>query len=250
MSHYILIHGAWEESRMWDDVLPILQKNGHTVTAIDLPGHGENKQSSSPVTTSDYIQAVVDVVSQFDHQVVLVGHSMNGALISRVAEQIPEKIERLIYVTAFLLKDGGSVLEAMQNDPAGEVLPEIVFSEDQAFATLSVPALRRVGFHDIEESRITGLFPLMAEWQSTEPFMAKVALSEKNFGSVPKTYIRTSIDKMVSPALQNTMIANWEVESVLDLESGHFPAFSVPEELAGVLLQAISVEELKLVSHA
>ena len=40
MSHYILLHGAWEESRMWDDVSPILQQNGHTVTAIDLPGHG------------------------------------------------------------------------------------------------------------------------------------------------------------------------------------------------------------------
>ncbi len=236
MSHYILIHGAWEESRMWDDVSPILQQNGHTVTAIDLPGHGENKQPASPVTTSDYIQAVVDVITQFDHQVILVGHSMNGALISHVAEQIPEKIERLIYVTAFLLKDGGSVLEAMQSDPDGEVLPEIVFSEDQAYATLPVPALRRVGFHDIEESAIPRFLPLMAEWQATEPFMAKVVLSEEKFGSVPKTYIRTSIDKMVSPALQDTMIVNWEVESVLDLESGHFPAFSVPEKLAGLLL--------------
>ena len=249
MSHYILIHGAWEESRMWDDVSPILRDNGHTVTAIDLPGHGENKQPGVTVTTSDYIQAVVDVVSQLDHQVVLVGHSMNGALISRVAEQIPGKIERLIYVTAFLLKDGGSVLEAMQSDADGEVLPEIVFSEDQAFATLPVPALRRVGFHDIEESRIPGLLPLMAEWQSTEPFMANVVLSKEKFGSVPKTYIRTSIDKMVSPALQDSMIANWEVESIFDLKSGHFPAFSVPEELAGVLLQATSVEELKLVSN-
>lgn len=250
MSHYILIHGAWEESRMWDEVSPILQKNGHTVTAIDLPGHGKNKQPGSPVTTSDYITAVVDVISQFDHQVILVGHSMNGALISLVAERIPEKIERLIYVTAFLLKDGGSVLEAMQSDTDGEVLPEIVFSDDQTYATLPVPALKRVGFHDIKESVIQRVLPLMAEWQTTEPFMAKVVLSDKNFGSVPKTYIRTSIDKMVSPALQETMIANWEVETVLDLESGHFPAFSVPEKLAGLLLQSASVASLKLVSNA
>jgi len=236
MSHYILLHGAWEESRMWDDVSPILQQNGHTVTAIDLPGHGANKHPNSLVTTSSYIQAVVDVITQLDHQVILVGHSMNGALISHVAEQIPEKIERLIYVTAFLLKDGGSVLEAMQSDPAGGALPEVVFSEDQAYATLPVPALRRIGFHDIEESAIHRFLPLMAEWQATEPFMAKVVLSKENFGSVPKTYIRTGMDKMVSPALQNTMIGNWEVESVLDLESGHFPAFSVPEKLAGLML--------------
>ena len=60
-----------------------------------------------------YKQAVIDLIKPLDHPVILVGHSMNGALISHVAEQIPEKIERLIYVTAFLLKDGGSVLEAM-----------------------------------------------------------------------------------------------------------------------------------------
>jgi pimeloyl-ACP methyl ester carboxylesterase len=230
MSHYILLHGAWEESRMWDDVSPILQKNGHTVTAIDLPGHGSNKQLGPAVTTSTYRQAVVDVISQLDHQVILVGHSMNGALISLVAEQIPDKISRLIYVTAFLLKDGGSVLEAMQSDPAGGALPEVVFSEDQAYATLPEPALRRIGFHDIEESAIQRFLPLMAEWQATEPFMAKLVLSDKNFGSVPKTYIRTGMDKMVSPALQDTMIANWKVDTVHDLRSGHFPAFSVPEK--------------------
>ena len=241
MSHYILLHGAWEESRMWDDVSPILQQNGHTVTAIDLPGHGANKHPNSLVTTSSYIQAVVDVITQLDHQVILVGHSMNGALISHVAEQIPEKIKRLIYVTAFLLKDGGSVLEAMQNDPAGGALPEVVFSEDQAYATLPEPALRRIGFHDIEESAIQRFLPLMAEWQATEPFMAKLVLSDKNFGSVPKTYIRTGMDKMVSPALQDTMIGNWEVESVLDLESGHFPAFSQPEKLAELMLQSTLV---------
>jgi pimeloyl-ACP methyl ester carboxylesterase len=241
MSHYILLHGAWEESRMWDDVSPILQQNGHTVTAIDLPGHGTNKQLGPEVTMSTYKQAVVDVITKLDHQVVLVGHSMNGALISLVAEQIPEKIERLIYVTAFLLKDGGSVLEAMQNDPAGGALPEVVFSEDQAYATLPEPALRRIGFHDIEESAIQRFLPLMAEWQATEPFMAKLVLSDKNFGSVPKTYIRTGMDKMVSPALQDTMIGNWEVESVLDLESGHFPAFSQPEKLAELMLQSTLV---------
>ncbi len=236
MSHYILLHGAWEESRMWDDVSPILQQNGHTVTAIDLPGHGTNKQLGPAVTTSAYKQAVLAVIAPLDHQVILVGHSMNGTLISQVAEQIPEKIERLIYVTAFLLKDGGSVLEAMQSDPAGEVLPEIIFSNDQAYATLPEPALRKIGFHDIEESAIPRLLPMMAEWQATEPFMAKVELSQKNFGSVPKTYIPAGMDKMVSPAFQDTMIANWEVDSVLDLKSGHFPAFSQPEKLSTLLL--------------
>lgn len=237
MSHYILIHGAWEESRAWDNVSPILQQNGHTVTAIDLPGNDNNKRPIPQVTMVGYIQTVADVIKQLDHPVILVGHSMTGAVISQVAEQIPEKIERLIYVAAFLLKDGGSVLEAMQSDADGEFLPQIVFSDDQTYATVPEQALRTIGFHDVEETVIQRILPLMVEQQATEPFMAKVVVSEKNFGSVPKTYIRTTIDKVTSPALQDTMIANWEVETVHDLESGHFPLFSVPEKLAGLMLQ-------------
>jgi len=49
MKHYILVHGAWEESRIWDDVTPVLEAQGHTVTALDLPGHGSNSQ---PIYTS------------------------------------------------------------------------------------------------------------------------------------------------------------------------------------------------------
>lgn len=250
MSHYILVHGAWEESGMWNHVSPILQQSGHKVTAIDLPGHGANKNPNIVVTTQSYKQAIIDVINKLDYPVILVGHSMNGALISHVAEQVPEKIERLIYVTAFLLKDGESVLEAMQSDADAEVLPEIVFSDDQAYATLPEPALRRIGLHDVDQSEIQRILPMMAEWQASEPFMTKVALSEEKFGSVPKTYVRTTIDKMISAALQTIMIANWEVDSVFELESGHFPTSSMPKELAEVLLRAASVDTSRLVSNA
>jgi pimeloyl-ACP methyl ester carboxylesterase len=248
MSHYILIHGAWEESRMWKYVSPILEQNGHKVTAIDLPGHGENKQPILQVTMARYIEFVVDAIKRLDHKVILVGHSMTGTVISQVAELIPEKVEKLVYVAAFLLKEGGSVLEAMQSDGDGKFFPEVIFSEDQTYAMVSEQTLRRVGFHDVDENIIQSVLPLMAERQATEPFMAKVVVSAKNFGSVPKVYIRTSLDQVTSPVLQDTMIANWDVEAVLDLESGHFPAFSAPEKLAELMLQSASIGRERLVS--
>ena len=236
MSHYILIHGAWEESRMWGNVSPILEQSGHTVTAIDLPGHGQNKRPISQVTMENYIQTVVGGINRLNYNVILVGHSMAGAIISQVAERIPEKIEKLIYVSAFLLKEGGSILEAMQGDPNSELFPKIVFSEDKSYATVPEQVLRSIGLNDVEEKVIQRILPLMAEQQATEPFMAKVVVSNKNFGSVPKIYIRTTIDKVISPALQDAMTTNWKVEAIYDLESGHFPAFSVPEKLAGLML--------------
>lgn len=62
MSHYVLIHGAWEESRIWDDVAPVLRQNGHTVTAVDMPGHGANSQPISDVTLASYVDAVAGAI--------------------------------------------------------------------------------------------------------------------------------------------------------------------------------------------
>jgi len=242
MSHYILVHGAWEESRAWDRVAAELQQNGQTATAVDLPGHGANQQSISEVNMAGYVHSLVDTINSLDQPVTLVGHSMTGAVVSQVAERIPEKIERLIYVAAFLLKDGGTVMAAMQSDTGNELLPEIVFSEDQSYATVSEDTLRRVGFHDVDEATIKRILPFMAEKQATQPFMAPVSLSKDKFGAVPKSYIRTSIDKITSPQLQDRMIANWPVERVFDLESGHFPAFSTPLRLAELLLKANATE--------
>ena len=236
MSHYVLVHGAWEGSWTWEKTIPELERHGHEATAIDLPGSHGNMQAISRVTMASYVRTVTKLVKGLDHRVILVGHSLAGAVISQVAELMPEKIERLIYVAAFLLKDGDSVLWAMQSDPDGELLPALTFSDDQSYATASVQTLRDIAFHDVQEEHIRHILPLMAERQATEPFMAKIVVSAGKFGAVPKKYIRTTFDKITSPALQDEMIANWDVESVHVLRSGHFPTLSMPNDLAGAML--------------
>ena len=234
---------------MWQYVSPILEQNGHNITAIELPGHGENNIPILQVTMASYIEAVLKVIRQHNHKVILVGHSMTGTFISQVAELIPEKIERIIHVAAFLRNEGVSVLESLKSDRDGKFFPEVIFSEDQSYAMVSEQTLRRVGFHDVEENIIQRVLPLMAAQQATEPFMAKVAVSDKNFSSLPKTSIRNGLDQVTSLALQDTMIANSDNETILDLESGHFPEFSTPEKLAGLILQSASAVEEKLVSR-
>jgi len=239
MTHYILVHGAWEGSWSWDYVRPTLEKQGHTVTALNLHGGSDDGKNITNVTMDSYVEIVVNAITQLDHKVVLVGHSMAGAVISLVAEQIPERLEKLVYVAAFLLGNGDSVLEAMQRDPGGEFLPELIFSDDQGSAEALEITWRNKAFHDVEEVRILETLPLLlGVYQATEPFMAKVTVSEDRFGSVPKDYIRTSIDKMVSPILQSEMLENWNVDQVYTLQSGHFPTLSVPEELAELILQS------------
>lgn len=235
MKHYILVHGAWEGDWSWDYVRPVLERHGDTVNVVDLHGRTIDDQTIRNVTMSSYVQTVIDQVNTADQQVVLVGHSMAGAVISLVAEQIPNKIEKLVYVAAFLLKNGDSVLEAMQRDPNGEFLPELVFSDDQSSATASEGVWRDKAFHDVKESRILEALPLVDVPQATEPFLAKINVSAERFGTVPKIYIRTSLDKMTSPKLQDEMLKAWNVDQVHTLQSGHFPAMSVPETLGELL---------------
>ena len=61
--------------------------------------------------------------------------------------------------------------------------------------------------------------------------MAVAQLSQEKFGSVAKYYIKASIDKVISPAAQDKMLANWQVKKVVSLASGHFPLTSIPESL-------------------
>jgi hypothetical protein len=128
------------------------------------------------------------------------------------------------------------VIEAMTRDPDGEFLPELIFSQDQTSVTASEQTWRSKAFHDVKESRILPSLPLVDVAQATEPFMAKIVVTDENFGSVPKIYIRTAIDKMVSPKLQDEMLQNWTVDQVHVLQSGHFPTLSLPETLAELML--------------
>jgi pimeloyl-ACP methyl ester carboxylesterase len=239
MKNYILVHGAWGAAWEFNKVKKMLLADGNNVIALDLPGHGENKVSIEKVTMEAYVQAVVDVVNDFDNKVILVGHSLAGAIISQVAELIPDKIDRLIYVAAILLSDGESALSVMQNDEGGELLANIIFSDDQSFATLAENIVRNILLNDVnDEVLLSEIVPEFLMKQSTEPFMASAQLSQDMFGSVKKYYVKASIDKVLSPSLQDKMISNWKVERVFTLGSGHFPLTSMPKNLVDVIRKA------------
>ena len=232
MKNYLLIHGAWGAAWEFNKVAELLSNDGHNVIALDLPGHGENNADIPDVTMHAYVNTVVETIEKLNDKVVLVGHSLAGAIISQVAEVIPEKIDRLVYVAAMLLKDGDSALEVMQNDPGGELLPNTIFSEDGTYATITDETVRNVLLNDVKDADyLDKVVPKFLFKQATEPFTAIANLSEEKFGSVDKYYIKASIDKVISPSAQDKMLSNWKTQKVVTLESGHFPLMSIPEQL-------------------
>ena len=108
MSTYVLVHGAWGGSWCWKRVRKALQALGHEVFTPTLTGVGERSHLLSPQVNLDtHIDDVVNLIQWEElSDVVLCGHSYGGCVISGVAERIPDRIGALVYLDAFVLKNG------------------------------------------------------------------------------------------------------------------------------------------------
>lgn len=105
---FVLIHGSWHDGTAWGSVIEHLQRKGHTAYAPTIAGHakGDNKG----VSHAECVQSVIDYIKTNDlSDFVLLGHSFGGTVISRVAEEMPQRIRRLVYWNAFVLQDGESL---------------------------------------------------------------------------------------------------------------------------------------------
>ncbi len=96
--------------------------------APDLPGLSDDNTPIPQVSLQGYAQRISGVLDAQPEPVVLVGQSSGGSVISQAAEQRPDKIEMLVYVGAFLLRDGETVLSASENDTESLVLANLVMS--------------------------------------------------------------------------------------------------------------------------
>lgn len=236
MNNIILIHGAWGGAWEFSGVVDLLSNNSNKVTALDLPGHGKNIQPITKVTMANYVKTVVDAIRAQNQKVILVGHSLAGAIISQVAEEIPENIDRLIFVSAVLPANGETALGLMQSDEKGQLLPNTIFSEDQSYATITEKTVRSILLNDInDKDQLNRLVPHFLFKQATEPFTAEALLTEEKFGSVKKYYVKASADKVLTPELQERMLNNWKMNKVFTLKSGHFPLNSMPQALVDII---------------
>jgi pimeloyl-ACP methyl ester carboxylesterase len=110
VKNYVLVRGAWQAPYVWDAVKAKLINEGNNVTVVELPGHGSDQTVPSTLTLNAYSDKVIDVMSKINGKVILVGHSLGGMIISAVAEQNPSKIEKLVYLAAYLPSSGQSLL--------------------------------------------------------------------------------------------------------------------------------------------
>ena len=243
MATFVLVPGFWLGGWAWREVAETLRAAGHTVYPVTLTGLGERVHLAGPQVNLDtHLADVVNVLRYEDlSEVVLVGHSYAGTVIAGVADQVPERIARLVYVDTWPLPDGVAQIDANS--------PEDRQRQEQQVATrgdgwrLPLPSWEELdrgndlgGLGEAERR-------LMRERAVDQPFgttTQPVRLVNPVRDALPKTAIWCSltiaeVQEMTSsyPAMCSELTKpGWQV---LELPTGHWPMFSRPRELAELL---------------
>ncbi len=115
MTSVLLVHGAWSAAWAWRDFRALLTSGGAMVFAPTLTGVGERRRLlTRQIGLEDHIQDICEVLFMEDlHDVVLVGHSYGGMVISGVSDRMPDRVRQLVFVDAFMPEDGECVFDLM-----------------------------------------------------------------------------------------------------------------------------------------
>ena len=235
MSTFVLVHGAWHGAWCWYKIVPRLRQAGHEVFAPDLPSLGRDRTPVAEISLDRWADSICKVVEAAVEPVILVGHSRGGIVISAVAERVPKRIGMLVYLTAFLLRDGETLLEVAQAADSSLVVPNIVVADDQASMTVPGDAAQEAFYGECSPEDVVLASMLLAP-EAIAPNSTPVRVTASRFGSVPRVYIECLRDKAIPVALQRRMTRNAACDIVASLDTDHSPFFSTPVSLVDCLL--------------
>ncbi len=242
MTTFVLIHGAWHYGELWDDVARPLRDAGHTVHTPTLAGNGPGEDVDRTVGHPAAVASAVDyVVSRGLEDFVLLGHSYGGTVISRMAEEIPDRIRRLIYWNAFVLNDGESI-EAVSPPPYKQLMDSI--AESGAYGPgavkLPFPVWREAFMNDAD----LALAEKTYEMTTPHPLATLTDLVElKTFHElqIPRSYLNCTEDIAMPPgefAWCPRFPARLGLCRLVQMPGGHEACFTNPGLLAEKIVEA------------
>jgi pimeloyl-ACP methyl ester carboxylesterase len=230
MSTFVLVHGAWHSGRCWDRVVPRLESAGHRVFAPSLTGYGDRAHLLGPeVGLGTHVGDVVRLIEdeRLD-DVVLVGHSYAGLVISSVANQVPERIAHLVFLDAMVPVDG---------ETAADVLPVTKQLIDAAVDGWRVPPLPELppplGLFGVTDPDDAAWLRSMLSDQPVRCLQEPVRLDNPAAATIPRTHIHCVAGRPEGITRRPVPAG----ERVRELPTGHDCMITMPAELTGLLLE-------------
>lgn len=232
---FLLVHGMSHGGWAWEPLARRLERAGHRVVAPDLPGHGRWAAERGRASITAYARAAADAAIQAGlSRAIVVGHSMGGVVIPKVAELIPARVRHLVFVAAVVLPDGGRLLTAHLPPAAAALLHGLARAGGGAAQYPAAMAWSRwLGDLAPGDPRVTDTLARLTP-QPLRPWLERVDMRRFHALRVPATYVRCLADVAVPPARAAAYAARLGVTPI-DLDCAHSPMLSAPDALARIL---------------
>jgi pimeloyl-ACP methyl ester carboxylesterase len=228
----VLVHGGWHGAWCWRDVTPGLRAAGHDVHTPTLTGLGHRAHLLRPDIDLDvHVRDVTELLEFEDvRDAILVGHSYGGMVVTGVADRVPERLARVVYLDAFVPRDGESLFDVLV--PERREVYEQATREQGDGWRVPAPPTAALGVTD----------PATAVWltarlrpQPLPTFEQRVRLRHPPGTAVPATFVHCT-EGPLAPSFgrfaQAARDAGWPV---LELPTGHDAMVTMPERVVALL---------------
>lgn len=202
MATFVLIHSGWTGGWRWQHVRRRLTTAGHEVYTPTLTGLGERVHLAHPdIDLATHVLDVVNALEAEDLQkVVLAGHSYGGMVMTGVAEQVPARLAHLVYLDAFVPRDGESLLDLLQ--PQARQMTEAALRRSPDGWRTRWPG-----------STSADPWPALTPRYSPQPwktFSHPLAVTNPIAAALPRTYVRCTMDKALGQFDALALNLSWE----------------------------------------
>lgn len=234
---FVIVHGAFQTSESWTQVAEALRSKGHKVVPVNLPGRNAQGAAAKAISISQYVDVVSVAIKSQTERVTLVGHSFGGITISLVGAAIPAQVKKLVYIAAYVPVSGESMQSLAAGDKTnGFTQKSFVVSPDYTFATILEEDRARLFVND-GGTELQKNAALSMVREPLGPMGTLIEIAPEKLGALEKVYIRTTMDKTVSPPTQLMMIRRAGIKNIVDIETGHSPQLTKPSALAALIIE-------------
>ena len=230
MATYVLVHGAWHGGWCWRFVRALLQRAGHEVFAPSLTGLGERKHLARPDIDLDvHIADVVSLLEMEDlREVILVGHSYGGMVVTGAADRAHDRIERLVYLDAFVPENGKCTLDYVVPERAARMR-----EEGEKVGSVTPPPLSLWGLTKQEHIDFVKPREVRHPYRTMSQSI-KISNSEA-LNRLPKTFLYCSSPATGSFDQFAAKYRNDPAWKFFELKTGHDAMILMPERVAEIL---------------
>jgi pimeloyl-ACP methyl ester carboxylesterase len=220
----VLVHGAWHGSWCWDELVPALEAQGLAVATVDLPSSGPDTTALGDLDAD--VAAVTAVLDAVAGPKVLLGHSYGGLPVTQAAAG-REDVAHLVYLCAFMLDAGVSLIDAAGGQPVSWWR----LSEDGTWMTPDGP--EEVFYSDCDPAVAAAA---VAQLQPQSLSSCRQPLQAAAWETIPSTYVVADRDPALPQFVQEGMATD-RATRVVHIDAGHSPFLSRPRELAVMIAE-------------